>query len=105
MDRSALMQGLFRLFGEYRFWGLREIKNRINQPEAFLKETLDNIAFMHRNGDAVGKWELKPEYRSHEGVSLRGGEGGAAEDGFAPDFEEDEDEDAEAKFEDVELLE
>lgn len=100
------MQGLFNLFEQYRFWGLREIKARINQPEAFLKETLDNIAFMHRNGDAVGKWELKSEYKSHDGASLQGGEG-AAEDGFAPSFEgeAEEDEDGDVKFEDVEVLE
>lgn len=106
MDRSALMQGLFKLFEQYRFWGLREIKARINQPEAFLRETLDNIAVMHRQGDAVGKWELKDEYKSRDGASLRGGEG-AADDGYAPSFEGEgeDDEDGDVKFEDVEVLE
>ncbi|KAL9109129.1 MAG: hypothetical protein Q9227_006220 [Pyrenula ochraceoflavens] len=84
MERPALVQGLLRLFSEYRFWGLREIKGRINQPEAFLRETLDSIAILHRQGDAVGKWELRSEYKDRgEGAAAAtaaagGGNGGSS---------------------------
>jgi transcription initiation factor TFIIF subunit beta len=39
------------------------LKVKVNQPELYLKETLEIIAIMHNRGDFNGKWELKPEYR------------------------------------------
>ena len=63
MPQNELIDGLIGLFGEYRFWGLREIKARIPQPEAWLRETLQTIAVLHKSGDFVGKWELQSQFK------------------------------------------
>lgn len=64
MPQNELIDGLLGLFGEYRFWGLRELKARIPQPEAWLRETLQQIAKMHKSGDFTGKWELLDNFKS-----------------------------------------
>ena len=51
------------LFRQHRIWGLRDLKARVNQPEAYLRETLEEIAYMWKQGDFNGKWELKDEYK------------------------------------------
>ena len=83
MPQNELIDGLLALFNEYRFWGLREVKSRIPQPEAYLRETLQLIAVMHRAGDAVGKWELKPEMKTS------GAAGDHVKDEAAPKVEGD----------------
>lgn len=85
MPQNELIDGLVTLFSEYRFWGLREIKARIPQPEAYLRETLQLIANMHRSGDAVGKWELKAEMKAG------GATGDHVKDEAAPKVEGDVD--------------
>jgi transcription initiation factor TFIIF subunit beta len=41
--------------------GLREVTN---QPEAYLKEVLEDMAIMNRSGPYNGKWSLKPEIKN-----------------------------------------
>jgi transcription initiation factor TFIIF subunit beta len=60
--------------------GLREVTN---QPEAYLKEVLEEIAIMNRSGPYNGKWSLKPEFK--HGSS----EGGSANNAIDVDGDED----------------
>lgn len=64
MPQNELIDALISLFSEFRFWGLREIKARIPQPDVYLRETIAQVAVMHRSGDFVGKWELRPEFKT-----------------------------------------
>lgn len=59
-----LIDKLMDLFRQHRIWGLRDLKAKVNQPEAYLRQTLDEIAFMWKAGDFNGKWELKDEFKS-----------------------------------------
>lgn len=54
---------MFELFREHQYWGLRDMRLRLNQPEQYVKENLEEIAIMHRAGDFNGKWELKPNFK------------------------------------------
>lgn len=47
------------MFREHKYWGLRDLRLRLRQPESWVKENLEEIAIMHRHGDFNGKWELK----------------------------------------------
>lgn len=95
------------MFRQHRIWGLRDLKARVNQPEAYLRQTLDEIAFMWRAGDFNGKWELKAEFKQNDeellnpkGVEVapevKGGDSDMDMDKSG--MEEDEDDDV---FEDV----
>ncbi|ORY87758.1 transcription initiation factor IIF, beta subunit, partial [Protomyces lactucae-debilis] len=56
-----LYDAIFKCFEEYEFWSLKAFKKKLKQPEAYLKDTLDNIATLHKRGPHVGTWELKQE--------------------------------------------
>ncbi|EHY55964.1 hypothetical protein HRR83_006654 [Exophiala dermatitidis] len=64
VEKHVLIDKLMDLFRQHRIWGLRDLKARVNQPEAYLRETLSEIAFMWKAGDFNGKWELKDEFKS-----------------------------------------
>ena len=42
---------LFTLFRERPRWGIRPLREKTQQPEAYLKEVLAEIAFFHKSGE------------------------------------------------------
>ncbi|CRG91658.1 transcription initiation factor TFIIF beta subunit [Talaromyces islandicus] len=60
-ERNILLDEIFGLFREYTHWKFADIKARLNQPEQYLKETLEMVAHLVRSGDFAMTWELKPE--------------------------------------------
>lgn len=66
LPHNVLLDKLLELFREHRIWGLRDMKKKVDQPEAYVREILSGIAFMWKNGDFNGKWELKPEYKERD---------------------------------------
>ena len=68
MPKNQLLDLLFKLFAEKETWSIKFLREKTQQPEAFLKETLSDIAFLHRSGEHNGTWELKENFK--EGVRV-----------------------------------
>lgn len=62
MEKDKLLDALKNCFKEYQYWSLRALRHKLNQPEAYIKEMLDDIAVLMRSGDFVQNYKLKPEY-------------------------------------------
>ena len=69
MPRNQLLDMLFSLFREREHWPVKLLRERTQQPEAYLKEVLGEIAFMHRSGEHNGTWELMANFKG-EGVRV-----------------------------------
>ena len=67
MPRNQLLDELFRHFQERERWSIKVLRDRTQQPEAYLKEVLSEIADLNRSGEFNGTCELKPNFRG-EGV-------------------------------------
>jgi len=63
MPRNQLLDQLFALFRETPRWGIRPLREKTQQPEAYLKEVLAEIAFLHKSGEHNGLWELKEVFK------------------------------------------
>lgn len=102
MEKHDLVRILLDNFKRHRIWGLRDLKAVVQQPEQFLREILSEIAFMHKQGDFNGKWELKKEYKANDDALLHpeGLEAPKMEDSDM-DASGMEDDDEEDNFEDV----
>ena len=59
MEKNVLLDLLFDLFKEYTYWPFSAIRQRTQQPEAYLKEVLDEIAFLPKSGPHMSQWQLK----------------------------------------------
>jgi transcription initiation factor TFIIF subunit beta len=102
MDRDSLIELLFTQFRDHRIWGLRDLKAKVRQPEQYLRETLADIAFMHKQGDWNGKWELKEAFKNDKLLeNPRGIEAPKVEDSDIDPSGMDDDDDEDVKFEDV----
>lgn len=69
MPKNQLMDQLFDLFQETPRWSIKPLRDRTQQPEAYLKEVLGEIAFLHKSGEFNGLWELTGNYARGDGVS------------------------------------
>ena len=97
--KEDLISQLFKHFEEHEYWSMKGFREVTNQPEAYLKEVLEDIAIMNKAGPYSGKWSLRPEFKQ------RSGTGGASlasagTDGGANAIEIDDD-DEEVEMEDV----
>ncbi|GAB7364075.1 hypothetical protein MBLNU230_g4627t1 [Neophaeotheca triangularis] len=62
MPMTELTDALYQCFRQYKYWPLRVLRNTLNQPEAYIKEALEQVATLVRSGDMANSWKLKPEY-------------------------------------------
>jgi len=63
IPRNQLLDEIFRLFRDTPRWGIRPLREKTQQPEAYLKEVLSEVAFLHRSGEFNGLWELKDNFK------------------------------------------
>lgn len=69
MPRNQLLDALFALYREREQWPIKLLREKTQQPEAYLKEVLSEIATLHRSGEFNGTWELMPSFKG-DGVRL-----------------------------------
>lgn len=94
MPQKDLFDMLFKMFDEYDYWSLKGIKERTQQPEIYLKETLDQIANLIKKGPYALKYALKKEYKELKDKerAAKLGELGEVEEPSGSEEEENEDE-------------
>lgn len=81
-EEQRLIDALEVAFSEYTYWSMKALRAKIPQPEAFLRETLDRFAVLHRSGRFANQWSVKPEFLHL--IEKRCGKGLPAADTAAP---------------------
>jgi len=61
-DKNELMNDLFELFSEKSHWTVKSLKDKLDQPELFLKEVLSEICNYCKSGPKKGNFALKDQY-------------------------------------------
>lgn len=100
MPQNELLDRIFECFRRYNYWSMKALRAELQQPEAYLRETLEKVAVLAKSGRFATQWSLKPENK------LANYEGSV--DAAAPTNEEesdtgmdDDEDDEDVKFEDV----
>ncbi|KAF8340089.1 transcription initiation factor IIF, beta subunit [Amanita rubescens] len=99
MPRNQLLDQIFSLFRDPARWGIKALREKTQQPEAYLKEVLSEVAFLHRSGEYNGLWELKDNFK---GDADRIIESRSMSDVKMESVDEAEDEDEDEEDEDME---
>src|ERR1700691_3156915 len=63
MPKNQLLDQLFSHFREKPHWSIKVLREKTQQPEVYLKETLQEIATLHRSGEHTGMWELSANFK------------------------------------------
>ena len=61
-DRNELMSDLFQLFSEKSHWTVKSLKDKLDQPELYLKEVLNEICNYCKSGPRKGNFTLKEQF-------------------------------------------
>ncbi|MCJ1251569.1 hypothetical protein MMC30_008804 [Trapelia coarctata] len=61
IPQNELLDMIHEKFKKYRYWSLKTLKAELNQPEAYLKQTLELVAHLVRNGPHAMTWELNQD--------------------------------------------
>jgi transcription initiation factor TFIIF subunit beta len=64
MPLNELLDLIHDCFKKYEYWPLKVLKNELKQPEAYLKQTLERVAHLVRQGPHAMTWQIKPEFKS-----------------------------------------
>lgn len=96
IPRNELIDMLHAAFDEWKYWPLKTLKARVQQPEAYLKEVLSDMAVLIKSGPRAGTWMRKSSFED-VGRDLSG----QIEDAAPPAPDEDGDDDVEEEMEDV----
>ncbi|MBE3046221.1 hypothetical protein IMZ48_27530 [Candidatus Bathyarchaeota archaeon] len=95
IPENELMDKIFQCFTQFQYWSLKSLRAQLQQPEAYLRQTLEKIAILNKSGRFANNWSLKPENMS---ANQRNAGEVAPETAEGTDAE---DEDVEMKMEDA----
>jgi len=63
MDKNILISSLYDLFERKEHWSLKELRDKISQPEVYLRQVLGEIAEYNLEGPMAGAWVLNSDSR------------------------------------------
>lgn len=102
LEEGVLIQQILIAFGEFRWWSLKTLNERLKQPEAHLRDVLQKVAVLVKSGDAANKWQLNANTQAL--IDYDGSKAGfGGEDKDDDDDDEDEDDDDDEEMEDVDV--
>lgn len=84
MPQNELLDLIYECFKRYNYWPLKSLKAELNQPEAYLKQTLEKVAHLVRQGTHAMTWQLRPESKAGAYADAKLYE--QVKDEVAPDF-------------------
>ncbi|KAI9787375.1 MAG: hypothetical protein M1816_007508 [Peltula sp. TS41687] len=96
MPQNELLDHIYECFKLYNYWSMKALRAKLNQPEAYLRSTLEMVADIVRSGRFANTWTLKPEnkieqYAKAEGAEEQAPDAGTGFDSTADPFDMDDD--------------
>lgn len=95
IPRNELIDMLHECFDQYAYWPMKALKRHTKQPEAYLKEVLQDMAVLIKGGSFAGNWKRNSNFDT-VGRDLSG-----QIDDAAPPGDDDGDDDGDEDMEDV----
>jgi transcription initiation factor TFIIF subunit beta len=101
--QNELLDLIFDCFKDYRYWSMTALRQKLHQPEAYLRQTLLMIGEQVKSGPFNNHWKLKNESQI-ENVDLNAikdssapqqdlGDGGGMTSAAGSDDDDDDDDD------------
>jgi transcription initiation factor TFIIF subunit beta len=63
MPKNDLLDCLAACFKKYSYWSMKALRAELQQPEAYLREVLDEIADLPKSGRFAMHWKLKASFQ------------------------------------------
>lgn len=103
LPQNELIDKLADCFRRYAYWGFKTLVREVQQPEAYVKETLNKIAVLVKNGTFANNYMLSQQYRTLYKIQEDLDQGVAAPVAVGEDLESDPDGDVKGEDDDGEM--
>jgi transcription initiation factor TFIIF subunit beta len=89
IPKDQLLDLIFTAFREFQFWSMKALRQRTQQPDAYLRQVLEEVAVLNKSGKFANTYSLTDAYKDKSA------------DPKLEAADEDDDDDDEEEMEDV----
>ncbi|CAM1507087.1 Fc.00g067280.m01.CDS01 [Cosmosporella sp. VM-42] len=91
IPKNQLLDLIFACFRQYQYWSMKALRQKLQQPDTYLRQTLEEIAVLNKSGRFANHYCLSDAYRDKGGNDAKEAAAETVDDGDDDDGEEMED--------------
>jgi transcription initiation factor TFIIF subunit beta len=88
IPENQLLDLIFECFRQYQYWSMKALRQKLQQPDQYLRQVLEKIAVLNKSGRFANHYCLSDAYRDKGGAE-------AQEAAAEPADDDDDDEEME----------
>ncbi|PHH67248.1 hypothetical protein CDD81_3017 [Ophiocordyceps australis] len=91
IPKNQLLDLIFDCFRQYQYWSMKALRQRLQQPDSYLRQVLEEVAVLHKSGRFANHYGLSDAYKDKAGSDAKEEAAEAADEGDDDEGEEMED--------------
>ncbi|GAB0137001.1 hypothetical protein EsDP_00005284 [Epichloe bromicola] len=91
IPKNQLLDLIFDCFRQYQYWSMKALRQKLQQPDSYLRQVLEEVAVLHKSGRFANHYGLNDAYKDKAGNEAKEEAAEAADDGDDDENEEMED--------------
>ncbi|RDA86621.1 hypothetical protein CP532_1044 [Ophiocordyceps camponoti-leonardi (nom. inval.)] len=88
IPKNQLLDLIFDCFRNYQYWSMKALRQKLQQPDSYLRQVLEEVAVLHKSGRFANHYGLSDAYKDKAGDDAK--EEAADDGGEGDDDDEDE---------------
>ncbi|PFH61063.1 hypothetical protein XA68_18324 [Ophiocordyceps unilateralis] len=94
IPKNQLLDLIFDCFRQYQYWSMKALRQKLQQPDSYLRQVLEEVAVLHKSGRFANHYGLSDAYKDKAGNDAKE-EAAVAADDVDGDGDDDDDEELE----------
>ncbi|KAG5992687.1 hypothetical protein E4U43_003705 [Claviceps pusilla] len=91
IPKNQLLDLIFDCFRQYQYWSMKALRQKLQQPDSYLRQVLEEVAVLHKSGRFANHYGLNDAYKDKAGDEAKEEAAEAADEGDDDENEEMED--------------
>ncbi|KAI5466777.1 transcription initiation factor IIF, beta subunit-domain-containing protein [Mariannaea sp. PMI_226] len=91
IPKNQLLDLIFECFRQYQYWSMKALRQKLQQPDTYLRQVLEEIAVLNKSGPFANHYGLSEAYRDKGGSESKAAAAEVVDDGNDDEVEEMED--------------
>lgn len=92
IPKDQLLDLIFDCFRQYQYWPMKALRQRTQQPDAYLRQVLEEVAVLIKSGKFANNYCLSDAYKDKQGADAKEAAAVAEDDGDDGDDDDDDEE-------------
>lgn len=89
LPKNVLLDMIFECFREYQYWSMKALRQRTHQPDAWLRQVVEEVCVLQKTGTFANHYTLSEAYRDKGGNESKEAAAEPVDDGDGDDDDEE----------------